>query len=137
MNKRILALDLGDKWIGVAHTDLMQIMVIPYGTWRFDSFDTEFSAYILQNRLECVIVGFPKTMQGNASDQTNKVLLWIERIKIKFPTITFHLVDERLSSQFAKKILSENKSKNNSDHTIAAAIILENFLLHYKKSDSN
>jgi putative Holliday junction resolvase len=133
MYKRILALDIGDRWVGVAHTDLMQIMVIPYQTWEFGKFNQEFSAYLLKNQVELVIVGLPKTMQGNNSEQTNKILLWIENIKIKFPTITFHLQDERLSSQFAKKILFQNKNKKNSDHTIAAAIILENFLLHYKK----
>lgn len=133
MNRRILALDVGDKWIGVAHTDMIQISVIPYGTWEMKHFDKEFALYLITHSIECVIVGLPKTMQGNNSEQTNKVLLWFEETKIKFEKITFHLQDERLSSQIAKKILFHNKSKKNSDHTIAAAIILENFLLYYKK----
>ena len=133
MYERILALDVGDKWVGVAHSDLSQTIVIPYGTWQFKNFEKEFSNYLLKNKVKLVIVGLPKTMQGNNSDQTNKVLVWVEMIKMQFKEITFQLQDERLSSQFAKKILIENKSKKNSDHTIAASIILENFLLYYKK----
>lgn len=133
MYKRILALDIGDKWIGVAHSDPLKIMVTPYGTWEFENFDKEFTDYLSKNKVALVIVGLPKTMQGNNSEQTNKVIAWLEDIKIKFKEITFHLQDERLSSSFAKKILFDNKSKKNSDHTIAASIILENFLLHYKK----
>lgn len=133
MNKRIVALDVGDRWIGVAHSDPLQIIAIPYATWEFEKFDSLFSAYLLKNNIKLVIIGLPKTMQGKNSIQTNKILKWYEEVKIRFNHIFFSLQDERLSSQFAKKILFDNKSKKNSDHTVAASIILENFLLYFNK----
>lgn len=133
MNKRILALDIGDKWIGVAHSDALQIIVSPYQTWQINQFEKELSNYLLKHKVAFILIGLPRTMQGNNSEQTNKVLMWVEEIKIKFKDIIFKLQDERLSSQIAKKILIQNKNKKNSDHTIAACIILENFLLHYNK----
>ncbi len=132
---RIIAFDIGDKWIGVAHSDFSQSIVFPYATWKVEFFEKEFNNYLINNKIELIIVGIPKTMQGNNSEQTNKVLLWLEDIKAKYKNITFHLQDERLSSKFAKKILSTNKSKKNSDHTIAASIILENFLLYHKSKN--
>jgi putative Holliday junction resolvase len=131
--KRILGLDVGDKWIGSAHTDLTQVIVFPYKTWSINNFDNELAIYLKQNNLECIVVGLPITMNGNISEQTKKIIQWIEQKKIKFPQIIFYTQDERLSSSFAKKIIATNKNKKNSDHSISASIILENFLLSYKK----
>lgn len=134
MYLRIIAFDVGDKWIGVAHTDLLQTMAIPLSTWQVDSFKKEFSLYLTKNNLEKAIVGLPLTLSGGQSEQTKKIESWLIERKIEFPQISFFFQDERLSSQFAKRIMQQNKQKSNhSDHSIAASIMLENFLLYTKK----
>ena len=133
MYKRIVALDVGDVWVGVAHSDYLQMTAIPYASWKFNEFESQFRSYLLLNKVDFVLVGLPKTLQGNYSEQTEKVISWSNNIRKIFSNIEFQFQDERLTSRFAKKIISENKNKKNSDHAVAASIILENFLLYYKK----
>lgn len=129
MHKRIVAFDVGDTWIGVAHTDLLQIIVIPHDTWRYKDFDNLFRKYLIANKIENVVVGLPKTLEGGESQQTVKVIEWVAEKRSIFQSIEFVFFDERLTSQFAKKIIRQNKSSKNSDHNVAAGIILENYLL--------
>lgn len=129
MYKRIVAFDVGDVWIGMAHTDLLQTIAIPFATWKSEEFNTKFQQYSLLYPIELILIGLPKTLKNNISIQTKKVYTWFEETKKNFPNFNFILVDERLSSQFAKNILTQSKSKKNSDHAVAASIILENYLL--------
>jgi putative Holliday junction resolvase len=129
MYKRIIAFDVGDVWIGVAHTDLLQTIAIPLATWKTNEFDAKFRDYLILYPVDVVLIGLPKTLKNHSSEQTNKVYAWYEGIRGKYPDTHFVLIDERLSSQFAKNILVSSKSKKNSDHSLAAAIILENYLL--------
>lgn len=127
--KRIVAFDVGDTWIGVAHTDLLQAIVIPHDTWKYKDFNTLFAKYLLINKIESVVVGLPKTLEGRDSQQTAKVIEWVAQKRSIFENIEFIFFDERLTSQFAKKIIRHNKSNKNSDHSVAAGIILENYLV--------
>lgn len=127
--KRIVAFDVGDTWIGVAHTDFLQTIVIPHDTWKYKDFDTFFAKYLLINKIESVVVGLPKTLEGRESQQTTKVIEWVAQKRVIFENIEFIFFDERLTSQFAKKIIRHNKSNKNSDHSVAAGIILENYLV--------
>lgn len=134
MYKRIVSFDVGDVWIGVAHSDLLQSIAIPQSTWRNKDFDSEFRKYLKLNTVECALIGLPKTLNGKESEQTEKVYQWVNKKKHIFEenNILIYFCDERLSSQFAKKIMQQNKNNKHSDHSIAASIILENFLLQKK-----
>lgn len=133
MYKRIIAFDVGDVWIGAAHTDLLQTIAIPFATWKNEEFKEKFKEYTMLYPVESVLIGLPKTLKNNVSVQTQKIYNWLEDIKKTFSEFQFILIDERLSSQFAKNILLQTKSKKkNSDHSIAASIILENYLLSKK-----
>ena len=129
MHKRIVAFDVGDTWIGVAHTDLLQTIVIPHDTWKHKDFDILYTKYLMAHKIESVVVGFPKTLEGRESQQTEKVIEWVAEKRSVFQSVDFVFFDERLTSQFAKKIMRQNKSSKNSDHSVAAGIILENYLL--------
>ena len=84
---------------------------------------------MIANKIENVVVGLPKTLEGGESQQTVKVIEWVAEKRSIFQSIEFVFFDERLTSQFAKKIIRQNKSSKNSDHSVAAGIILENYLL--------
>ena len=128
---KIAALDIGDKWTGVALSDALCITARPYTTVAtaqlFDLITT------LQNkeRVKKIIIGHPKTMSGTRSEQTKKVEQKKEELVARFPTIEWILWDERLSSKRAdslkKGISKEDKIRS---HAIAAAFILETYLAY-------
>lgn len=126
---KIIALDVGDAWIGTAYTDFSHTFVFPGETWRTHEFKQKFTAYITLHKIQIAVIGLPLTLQGKKSEQTNKIETWIEQAKINFPSIAFHIQDERLSSKFAQNIINQNNNKNkHSNHSIAACIILENYI---------
>jgi putative Holliday junction resolvase len=141
---RILALDIGDVWIGVAHTDPTKTIILPFATWKKIELITKINKYLSENTIEEIIIGLPITLNGNFSNQTNKIIEIKADLEKNFNTVRFTLFDERLSSKFAKNIqisnnLKRNKSKKNknteiSEHSIAASIILEGYLNSKKNS---
>ena len=131
---RILAIDYGDVRIGLAMSDLMQIIAKPYKTIK----NTERNEIFIQleniieeNNIGKIIVGLPITLKGGHSEQTNKVLSFVKELKL-YMEIDIDTYDERLSSFQAKKSLihqgiKTGHNKEQIDQT-AAAIFLQGYL---------
>ena len=131
---RLLAIDYGEKRLGLAISDPNQIISKPLKTiiltdsqYIYNELEKIISDYEIQK----LIIGLPLGMDGKNTQQTSKVEAFKEDLqnKISIPVILF---DERLSSVSAKKSLisqgiktGHNKSK--IDQT-AAAIFLQHFL---------
>lgn len=132
---KILALDLGDKWVGTALSDPLGITCKPYQTIDF----TQLAAFLTQTfakeNITTVVIGYPKTMSGGQSDQTLKIIKLKEELERQFSSIngtaiTWVLWDERLSSKRAST-LQNNKSDPAAkvkSHSLAAAFILQCYL---------
>lgn len=126
---RIMALDLGDAWVGTALTDQLRFFVKPYKTVAAAQLETFLTQALIQEKVSEVVVGYPKTMQGTQSDQTRLIVATKEKLEGMFPAIKWALWDERLTSKQARKIRSpKNKKEKLAQHSIAAAIILESYL---------
>lgn len=134
-NNKIIGFDVGDQWIGVAHANEFIGIVFPYQTWQAYEFVKKFTAYLKEYQVQTVVVGFPLTLKGSESQQTEKVKNWVEVMSVRFSGVTFVFQDERLSSKFATNISIQNNSKNkHSNHELAAALILDNYMKKNKKS---
>lgn len=132
---RIMALDLGDAWVGTALTDPLRFFVKPYKTFPAEDLEAFLTQALTQEKVSEVVVGYPKTMQGTESDQTRLVVANKEKLELMFPAIKWILWDERLTSKQARKIRSpKNKEEKLAQHSIAAAIILESYLPFSNKS---
>ena len=126
---KIMALDLGDAWVGVALTDPLRFFAKPFKTVAAADLDTFLAQALVQEKVSEVVVGYPKTMQGNESDQTRLVVATKEKLEMMYPAIKWILWDERLTSQQARKLRNpKNKEEKLLQHSIAAAIILESYL---------
>ncbi len=130
---RILGVDYGDSRIGLAISDLNKIIASPFHTIHnkdLVSLEKKFKSIILENDIECIVLGLPISMSGNETQQTVKVRKFSKFLE-SFG-ISIHLQDERLSSLSAKKSLIEQKVKTgHNKHLIdstAAAIFLQQFL---------
>lgn len=130
---RILGVDYGDSRIGLAISDLNKIIASPFHTINnkdLVSLEKIIKSIILENDIECIVLGLPISMSGNENQQTVKVRKFSKFLE-SFG-ISIHLQDERLSSLSAKKSLIEQKVKTgHNKHLIdstAAAIFLQQFL---------
>ena len=134
MLNRILAIDYGDKKVGLALSDPMKIIAKPYKTIINDSKESLLNDIIQIIQLKDVneiVVGLPKTLKNTYSEQTYKVKDFIDYITDNLD-IHVVIVDERLSSIEAKRSLinqgiKTGHNKKDVDMT-AAALFLQNYL---------
>lgn len=130
---KILALDIGDRWIGVAISDPLGILPRPYDTFKTHELYASLEKVIEKERIVTIVVGLPTTMRGTESDQTKKIIALFDELKNHFSTIEWQLWDERLSSKQAARIkTSKSKEDKIKSHAIAAAVILSGYL-EYKR----
>ena len=131
---RILSIDYGDVRIGLAISDVMQIIAKPYKIIDNKSNDIVLESIIRiidEKNVEKIIVGLPLTLKNTFSNQTKKVeefVLFLKN-KINIPVLTY---DERLTSIEAKRSLVNQgvkiKDKKGFVDMTAAAIFLQGYL---------
>ncbi len=131
---RILAIDFGEKRIGLALSDPLKIFAYPYKTLNNDKdFWDKLLKIINEELVEKIILGYPLKESGGKSSSTIKVEAFKEILsaKISLPVI---LINEIYTSSLAQeKILeSVNKKMKRRDKGLidrnAAAIILQEYL---------
>jgi putative holliday junction resolvase len=129
---KILALDLGDKWVGSALSDALSITCKPYKTTILENLTTFITETLQEEPIDTIIIGLPLTIKGTQSAQTKKVMLLKNSLEEKFKNITWILWDERYTSKRANEIISKRKKSHKknkqNDHVLAAAFILQSYL---------
>lgn len=131
---RVLALDLGDKRIGIAMSDLMKIIAGGSETYvrQDETRDIEYIAKIIaDNLVDEVVIGLPINMDGTEGDRVAKSYAFGELLKTK-TSASIKYQDERLTTVTAERMLIEadvrrDKRKSVIDK-VAATIILQNYL---------
>ncbi len=126
---KVLALDPGESHVGTAISDELQMFAAPLKTIKPAELHQFLVDLLASEPINTIVIGYPKTMRGTISPQTQKSIDLKDSLVADFPDIKFVLWDERLTSQSANQI---KKAKNKTDklyqHSIAAAIILQTFL---------
>lgn len=132
--KRILAIDYGMRRVGLAVTDLMQMIAQPLDTIDNKHIIDYLKAYIQKEPVEKIVLGEPKQLSGMDTDSSEDVRTFRQKLNELFPEITVIMVDERLTSRMAKQTLidagykkSDRRNKKLVD-TVAAALILQTYL---------
>jgi putative Holliday junction resolvase len=137
MNK-IIALDIGDVWTGIAVSDPLHILARPLTTVATKELYTILPLLIVEHKVATIIVGHPTTLRGTVSEQTKKVVNFYEQLVKDFPKITFTLWDERLSSKRAESLRpAKNKDQKIAAHARAAAFILDSYLQFLSAQKTN
>ena len=131
---RILGIDYGERRIGLAISDPLQIIATPLKVIDrkiTPEYISVIQKIIIERNVKKIVVGLPLTMKGSISKQTELTLLFIDSLKKSFevPVCT---IDERLSSKEAKRILISKGIKTGHNKSsvdlIAAGIILQEYL---------
>ena len=84
---KILALDIGEKRIGVAISDELLFLAHPLTTlqWKgFKTFFAELDTLIKENNVTELLIGVPYTLNGNISRKTADILNIIKKLKNRF-----------------------------------------------------
>lgn len=137
---KLLGLDIGDRWVGTALSDEIGITTRPYQTVENKDLVIFLNKIMTTESIDTIVVGYPKTMKGVESEQTKKLVLFVEELKKKLPAISWVLWDERLSSKQAASLKhAKTKEEKIHSHSIAAALILKSYLDHleFQKSLQN
>jgi putative Holliday junction resolvase len=125
----ILALDVGEKRIGVAVADSVIRIAVPFETIEVDGNEIQsISKIIITEYADTIVVGYPRNLAGETTAQTRYVESFAEKLTGLAPTIDFQ--DESLTSVIAEERLAIHKrpySKSDIDAQ-AAAIILTDYL---------
>ena len=131
---RILGIDYGEKRVGLAVSDPLNIIAQPLITLiREDSVGWwhQLEAVVVEQEIVTIVVGYPLTMKGTKSAQTEKVDRFILDLGERM-TIPIDRYDERLTSVAAQRALIQqgikaSRNKEAVDYT-AAELILQDYL---------
>jgi putative Holliday junction resolvase len=131
---RVMALDVGDKTIGVAISDALLLTAQSRPTIQRKDLESDMTILrrlVEENEVHEIVVGQPLHMNGKESRQSQKVARFAGELrqKLDIPVIFW---DERLTSFAAEQHLEEmglnwRKRREHVDK-IAAMIILQNYL---------
>ncbi|MEW6374541.1 MAG: Holliday junction resolvase RuvX [Thermodesulfobacteriota bacterium] len=140
---RIMGLDIGSHTIGLAMSDELGVTAQGLKTIKRKSLEEDLREILViidQFKIEKIVVGLPKNMDGTLGKQAEMVFQWINAAKgkIHLPVVAW---DERLSTVEASKILlkadlSRKKRKGVIDK-LAAVLILQGYLDQGRKLNND
>ena len=131
---RILALDIGEKRIGLSVSDEMGLFAHPLQTLKFHGIKNlidSLNEIISSKNITELVIGIPYTLKGTKSVKTEEVLKIKHTISEKI-NLPINEVDERLTTKMAEQTLRNvgKKPSRNRDiiDQIAATHILQTYL---------
>ena len=131
---KVLGIDYGEKRVGVAISDSLQIIASSLTTIETKQFFLFLIELLQKEDIDRFVVGEPKNLDGTATDSTEMTENFVEKLSIKYPNIPIKRIDERFTSKIAKQIILDagiKKSKRRDKRLVdkvSAAIILQSHL---------
>jgi putative Holliday junction resolvase len=125
----VFALDVGEKRIGLAKTDEIKLLAMPFCVVQRESALTELPKIFEENSAEKIVVGMPYLPSGGLGSQAKDVVDFIGKMKenISLPVVTENEVLTSIEAERRLKEIGEDFSKGDID-IMAAVIILESYL---------
>lgn len=141
---RLAALDVGDKRIGVAVCDGLEIAAFPVGVViRAGSLKRDIAAVaalLAEQEADAVVVGLPLSLNGDAGPQAQKTQ-GFARALARAVAIPLVFWDESLTSVEANELMIANgvsrEKRRAQIDSRAAALILEGYLEHRRLSGAS
>jgi putative Holliday junction resolvase len=128
-NKSYIALDVGEKRIGVAVGDSGIKIAVPFETIEVDGGElARIARVVADEKAQAIIIGYPRNQSGEATAQTAYVEKFAEQLQELNIEIVFQ--DESLTSVIAEQRLKQHgKPYTKADiDAQAAAIILQDYM---------
>ena len=135
---RILAIDYGRKRTGIAVTDTLQMIAGGLTTVPSGELVGWLADYVSKEPVERFVVGLPKQMNNEPSENMKYVEIFVAQLKKALPDIPVEYYDERFTSVMAHRVMIDGglKKKKRQDKglvdEISAVIILQSYMENKK-----
>ena len=131
---RIIAIDYGKKRSGIAVTDTLKIVANGLTTVPTHTLSDFIKNYIASESVEKIIVGLPKQMNNQPSENMRYIQPFVNRLRKEIPEIPVEMYDERFTSVLAHRAMIDGSMKKMARRDkaivdeISATIILNDYL---------
>ena len=131
---RIMAIDYGRKRTGIAVTDSLQMIANGLTTVPSGELVKFIQSYMAKEPVELIIVGQPKQMNNEPSENMRYVQAFVTHLKRTLPQIPIEYYDERFTSVMAHQAMLDGglRKKKRQEKAlvdeISAVIILQAYL---------
>lgn len=131
---RLLSIDYGKKRTGLAVSDPLQIIANGLTTVETSKLFDFLADYLQKESVERIIVGLPRQMNNEPSENMKRVEPFVNRLKKLYPHIPVVYYDERFTSKIAQQTIidaglkkKERQRKELIDE-ISATILLQDYM---------
>jgi putative Holliday junction resolvase len=137
---RVVGLDVGEKRVGVAISDITATLARPLSVLRSAGLDIDALEIVAreiarlaqeEDGVSAIVVGLPRHLDGTPSEMTPRVEKFAQQLHAKV-SLPVTLQDERLSSREAESRLAlrdkDWRSRKARLDAAAAAVILQDYL---------
>ena len=131
---RVLGLDIGDRWVGVALSDETSVLATPLVVLdrKDSSVEAQTIVDIVNKRgVTQIVIGLPRSMNGTLGTQAERVREFARDLA-SLTDVPIDFRDERLTTVSARRVIRDAPTKKTRmktrDDDIAAAIVLQSYL---------
>ena len=131
---RILAIDYGQKRVGLAVTDELRMIAGALASVHSKDVIAYLKEYVARENVDCFVVGYPLTLQNKLSESARFTEPFVKHLQKTFPNILVERMDERFTSKMATAAILESgvRKKVRQDKAlvdkVSAVIILQSYL---------
>lgn len=132
---RILAIDYGNKRVGLAVTDPLQIIAGGLTTVSAHESLKYITEYVKTNEVEKIVVGLPRQLDNQYSESYKYIRPFVDRLKKELPTHEVVYYDERFTSTLANRAIieggvkkSERRNNKGLVDMVSATILLQSYM---------
>ena len=131
---RILSIDYGRKRTGLAVTDPLKLIAGGLATVSTSELFDWLKAYVEREPVERIVIGEPRQMNGEPSENLQRVQQFVNRWRKAVPQVPIEYYDERFTSVLAHQAMLDGglKKKARQDKAlvdeISATIILQDYM---------
>lgn len=111
---RLLAIDYGKKRTGIAVTDTLQLIANGLTTVPTHELLAFILDYVSREPVERILVGLPKQMNNEASENMKRIEPFVRSLQKKLPDVPVEYVDERFTSVLAHRAMLDAGLKKRS-----------------------
>ena len=136
---RKMALDYGEVRLGVAFSDLLNIIANGYETYTRKDLDSDLkylSDLAKEKEVDKIIVGLPINMDGTEGERAQATRAFGEKLS-QVSGLPIYYLDERLTSVSAERMLIEadvrRENRKKVIDKISATIILQDYLDRFSR----
>ncbi len=133
MYPRTLAIDYGDRRIGLAVSDLLGITAQPVGFLTVNGDRDairQIETFVTRYEVKRFVLGLPRNMNGSEGVRVEKTRAFGEKLKETFPQTELDFFDERMTTICAERALIDMnvRKKEGKKDMLSAALILQGYM---------